>query len=42
MGVIVGPRVIDAGLSLVMVLMAPIAVAAGYPSPVATRCLHHV
>lgn len=33
MGVIVGPRVIDAGLSLVTVLVAPIAVAAGYPSP---------
>lgn len=33
MGVIVGPRVIDAGLSLVTVLMAPVAVAAGYPSP---------
>jgi DNA polymerase V len=32
-GVIVGPRVIDAGLSLVAVLMAPVAVAAGYPSP---------
>ena len=33
MGVIVGPRVIDAGLSLVKVLQAPVAVAAGYPSP---------
>lgn len=33
MGVIVGPRVIDAGLSLVTVLLAPVAVAAGYPSP---------
>ncbi|BCW35780.1 hypothetical protein StoSoilA2_18360 [Arthrobacter sp. StoSoilA2] len=33
MGAIVGPRVIDAGLSLVAVLMAPVAVAAGYPSP---------
>ncbi|WP_314326136.1 translesion error-prone DNA polymerase V autoproteolytic subunit [Paenarthrobacter ilicis] len=33
MGVIVGPRVIDAGLSLVTVLVAPVAVAAGYPSP---------
>lgn len=33
MGVIVGPRVIDAGLSLVKVLLAPVAVAAGYPSP---------
>ena len=30
---IVGPRVIDAGLSLVKVLLAPVAVAAGYPSP---------
>ena len=33
MGVLVGPRVIDAGLSLVTVLLAPVAVAAGYPSP---------
>ncbi|MFP3581353.1 translesion error-prone DNA polymerase V autoproteolytic subunit [Arthrobacter sp. SIMBA_036] len=33
MGVIVGPRVVDAGLSLVTVLLAPVAVAAGYPSP---------
>ncbi|MGO4591024.1 LexA family protein [Paenarthrobacter sp. 2TAF44] len=33
MGVIVGPRVIDAGLSLVKVSLAPVAVAAGYPSP---------
>ena len=33
MGVIVGPRVIDAGLSLLSVLLAPVAVAAGYPSP---------
>ncbi|MGP0224061.1 LexA family protein [Paenarthrobacter sp. NCHU4564] len=33
MGVIVGPRVINAGLSAVTVLVAPIAVAAGYPSP---------
>ncbi|UOD83356.1 LexA family protein [Paenarthrobacter ureafaciens] len=33
MGVIVGPRVIDAGLSLVTVFLAPLAVAAGYPSP---------
>ncbi|YCH06362.1 LexA family protein [Arthrobacter sp. alpha11c] len=33
MGVIVGPRVVDAGLSLVKVLLAPVAVAAGYPSP---------
>ena len=39
-GVIVGPRVIDAGLSLVTVLMAPVAVAAGYPSPYAqVECL---
>ncbi|MEW9870983.1 LexA family protein [Arthrobacter sp. HS15c] len=33
MGVVVGPRVIDAGLSLRLVLLAPVAVAAGYPSP---------
>lgn len=33
MGVIVGPRVIDAGLSLLTVQVAPVAVAAGYPSP---------
>ncbi|NQD87605.1 translesion error-prone DNA polymerase V autoproteolytic subunit [Paenarthrobacter sp. CM16] len=33
MGVIVGPRVIDAGLSLETALLAPVAVAAGYPSP---------
>ncbi|MDQ0104301.1 hypothetical protein J2T10_003975 [Paenarthrobacter nicotinovorans] len=33
MGVIVGPRVIDPGLSLVTALLAPVAVAAGYPSP---------
>ncbi len=33
MGVIVGPRVIDAGLSLVTALLAPVPVAAGYPSP---------
>lgn len=33
MGVIVGPRVIDAGFSLMSVLLAPIPVAAGYPSP---------
>jgi len=32
-GVVVGPRVIDAGLSLRLVLMSPVAVAAGYPSP---------
>ena len=33
MGVVVGPRVIDAGLSLRLVLIAPVSVAAGYPSP---------
>ncbi|MFK0007764.1 LexA family protein [Paenarthrobacter sp. NPDC090520] len=33
MGVIVGPRVVGAGLSPVVVLVAPVAVAAGYPSP---------
>ena len=33
MGVIVDPRVIYAGLSAVTVLVAPVAVAAGYPSP---------
>ncbi|WP_422758336.1 LexA family protein [Paenarthrobacter sp. C1] len=33
MGVIVGPRVIDAGLSLMSALLAPVSVAAGYPSP---------
>ena len=33
MGVVVGPRVIDAGLSLRLVLVAPVSVAAGYPSP---------
>lgn len=33
MGVIVGPRVIGAGLSLRLVLVSPVAVAAGYPSP---------
>ncbi|MDZ4351670.1 MAG: translesion error-prone DNA polymerase V autoproteolytic subunit [Arthrobacter sp.] len=33
MGVIVGPRVIDAGASLLSVLVSPVAVAAGYPSP---------
>jgi len=32
-GVVVGPRVIDAGLSLRLVLVAPVSVAAGYPSP---------
>ena len=33
MGVVIGPRVIDAGLSLRLVLVSPVAVAAGYPSP---------
>ncbi|WP_314216579.1 translesion error-prone DNA polymerase V autoproteolytic subunit [Pseudarthrobacter equi] len=33
MGVIVGPRVVDAGLSLAVVQLAPVAVAAGFPSP---------
>ncbi len=33
MGVIVGPRVIDAGTSLLTVLISPVLVAAGYPSP---------
>lgn len=33
MGVIVGPRVINAGASLLSVLVSPVAVAAGYPSP---------
>ena len=33
MGVVIGPRVIDAGLSLRLVLVAPVSVAAGYPSP---------
>ena len=33
MGVVVGPRVVDAGLSLRLVLVSPVAVAAGYPSP---------
>ncbi|HJV98939.1 MAG TPA: translesion error-prone DNA polymerase V autoproteolytic subunit [Arthrobacter sp.] len=33
MGVILGPRVIEAGLSLRLVLISPVAVAAGYPSP---------
>jgi DNA polymerase V len=32
-GVIVGPRVIDAGTSLFSVLISPVAVAAGFPSP---------
>lgn len=33
MGVIVGPRVIDAGASLFSALISPAAVAAGFPSP---------
>ena len=33
MGVIVGPRVLDAGASLLSVLVSPMPVAAGYPSP---------
>ena len=33
MGVVVGPRVVGAGVSRVSVLLAPVAVAAGYPSP---------
>lgn len=33
MGVVIGPRVIDAGMSLRLVLVSPVAVAAGYPSP---------
>ena len=33
MGVVIGPRVINAGLSLRLVLVSPVAVAAGYPSP---------
>lgn len=33
MGVIVGPRVIGAGASLFSVLISPVAVAAGFPSP---------
>ena len=32
-GVIVGPRVVDAGFSLLSVLLAPVPVAAGFPSP---------
>jgi DNA polymerase V len=32
-GVIVGPRVIDAGVSLLSVLVSPVPVAAGFPSP---------
>lgn len=33
MSVIVGPRVIDAGVSLLSVLVSPVPVAAGFPSP---------
>ena len=33
MGVIIGPRVIDAGASLFSVLISPVTVAAGFPSP---------
>ncbi len=33
MGVIVGPREIDAGTSLLTVLISPVLVAVGYPSP---------
>ena len=33
MGVIIGPRVVDAGASLFSVLISPVAVAAGFPSP---------
>ena len=33
MGVIIGPRVIEAGASLFSVLISPVAVAAGFPSP---------
>ena len=33
MGIIIGPRVIDAGSSLLSVLISPVPVAAGYPSP---------
>jgi len=32
-GVIIGPRVIDAGASYLSVLISPVAVAAGFPSP---------
>jgi DNA polymerase V len=32
-GVIIGPRVIDAGASLFSVLISPVAVPAGFPSP---------
>lgn len=33
MGVIVGPRVVDAGFSLHLAWVSPVPVAAGYPSP---------
>ncbi|MEO5320986.1 translesion error-prone DNA polymerase V autoproteolytic subunit [Arthrobacter sp. CC3] len=33
MGIVIGPRVIDAGTSLLSVLISPVPVAAGYPSP---------
>ena len=33
MGVVIGPRVIDAGASLFSVRISPVAVAAGFPSP---------
>ncbi|KNH15723.1 peptidase S24 [Arthrobacter sp. ZBG10] len=33
MSVVVGPRVIDAGVSLVSALLSPMPVAAGFPSP---------
>ncbi|WP_432244577.1 LexA family protein [Arthrobacter sp. G.S.26] len=33
MSVVVGPRVIDAGVSLVSALLSPVPVAAGFPSP---------
>lgn len=33
MGVLIGPRVIGAGASLLSVLISPVAVAAGFPSP---------
>jgi DNA polymerase V len=32
-GIIIGPRVIDAGASLFSVLISPVPVAAGFPSP---------
>jgi DNA polymerase V len=32
-GVIIGPRVIEAGVSLLSVLVSPVPVAAGFPSP---------